>query len=263
MKEFWKHIQQALNLLGESLTVDGIPGPKTNEAMIRKGLWVDSDKAIPNKPTAPETGPRSPDNWPSLVRAGVELHPVFKVPAPYTHLHPIDVLRAVAGEKEIPGAKDNILIAHFHEHAGNLGTHSDAKNDYSDEVPHCASAQNWAQDASRCEKSNNALASSYETYAAKYGSKAYKKGDYVPEGVIICLDGHVTRANKPFKWTGTGDFEGFGSNQGNTIKTTIYPQSRIRTICDDKPKAGTVLAPIGILGMKPVPATGNNSESTR
>lgn len=262
MKEFWKSIQTALNLLGEKLTVDGIPGPKTNEAMIRRGVWVDTDKAIPDKaPPVSET--RGPQNWPSLVRAGVELHPVFKVPAPYTHLHPIDFMRAFASEKEIPGAKDNILIAHFHEHAGNLGTHSDTKNDYSDEVPHCASAQNWTQDGTGCEKSNNALASSYETYAKKFGSHAYKKGEIVPEGAIICLDGHVTRANKSFKWTGTGSFEGFGSNQGNTIKTTIYSQSRIRTICDDKPKPGTVLAPIGILGMKPVPATGSNSESTR
>lgn len=198
MKEFWKHIQQALNLLGETLTVDGIPGPKTNAAMIKRGLFVDTDKAVPDKPKAPEAGLRGPQNWPSLIRAGVELHPVFKVPEPYTHLHPIDFMRAFAGEKEIPGAKDNILIAHFHEHAGNLGTHSDDKNDYSDEVPHCASAQNWTQDGTGCEKSNNALASSYEGYAKKFGSRAYKKGELIPEGAIICLDGHVTRANKPF-----------------------------------------------------------------
>lgn len=216
-----------------------------------------------NTPSKPVVAVRGPNHWKSLVRSGVELHPFFAVPAPYTHLHPIDFMRAFTGEKEIPGSKDNILIAHFHEHAGNLGTHSDDKNDYSDEVPHCASAQNWAQDGCGCEKSNNALASSYEGYAKKFGSKSYKKGDTIPEGAIICLDGHVTRANKSFKWTGLTTFEGFGSNQGNTIKTSIYNQSRIRTACDDKPKAGTVLAPIGILGTKPTPATGSGNESTR
>lgn len=187
-------------------------------------------------------------------------HPMFKVPAGYTHLHPIDVLRSVAGEREILGAKDNPLIAHFHEHSGNLGTHNEGA-DYHDEVPHCASAQNWAQDGAGCEKSNNALASSYEKYAEKFGSRAYKKGELIPEGAIICIDGHVTRANRPFRWTGSGSFEGFGSNQGNTIKTSTYPQSRIRTICDDKPKPGTRLAPIGT---KPIPSTGTgNGESTR
>ena len=263
MKEVWINIQRALNALGESLETDGIPGPKTKAAMARQGLIFNIKK---NESPAKSPGisdPRTDKDWPSLVRAGVELHPVFKVPSPYTHLHPIDVLRSVAGEKEIPGSKDNILIAHFHEHAGNLGSHSDSKNDYSDEVPHCASAQNWAQDCSRCEKSNNALASSYEGYASKYGSRSYKPGDIIPEGAIICLDGHVTRANKQFVWTRDGSFEGFGSNQGNTIKTSIYSKSRIKTICDDKPKAGTILAPIGILGMKPTPATGSEGESTR
>jgi hypothetical protein len=189
-------------------------------------------------------------------------HPMFDVPAPYTHLHPIDILRSVAGQKEVEGSKDNSLIAHFHEHAGNLGVHSEG-NDYHDEVPHCASAQNWAQDGAGCEKSNNALASSYEGYAKKFGSKAYKKGDTIPEGAIICIKGHVTRANKAFKWTGSGSFEGFGSNQGDMIKTSSYSQSSIRTVCDDKPKPGTKLAPIGLLGHKPVPAKGGEGESTR
>ena len=261
MQEFWKKIQEALNLLGEKLVVDGIVGPLTKAAMTRKGVVIDTAKAV--KPTGTVKGDRGPMNWPSLVRAGVELHPVFAVPAPYTHLHPIDFMRAFAGQKEIPGAQDNILIAHFHEHAGNLGTHSDDKNDYSDEVPHCASAQNWAQDGCRCEKSDNALASSYQGYAKKYGSKAYKVGDLVPEGAIITLPGHVTRANKSFVWGKSGTFEGFGSNQGNTIKTSIYSQANIITACDDMPKPGTKLAPIGILGTKPVPATGTTGESTR
>ena len=136
-------------------------------------------------------------------------------------------------------------------------------NHYHDEVPHCMSAQNWAQDGAGCYKSETALASSGQNYARKHGSRAYKKGEMIPEGALICIDGHITRANKAFKWTGSGSFEGFGSNQGNTIKTSIYPQSRIKTICDDKPKPGTILAPIGILGHKPVPAAGKSGESTR
>lgn len=189
-------------------------------------------------------------------------HPVFVVPKPFTHLHPIDVLRSVAGEKEIPGSKDNPLIAHFHEHSGNLGAHSD-KNDYSDEVPHCSSAWNWACDMSGCEKSNNALASSWEEMHAKCGAYKFKKGDDIPEGAIVNLDGHVSAANEPFKWTGNGDVNLFGSNQSNTIKTSSYAQSRIRCIHLVKPKAGTVLAPIGILGHKPIASTGSKDESTR
>ncbi len=259
-KDLIKDLQKAMNRMGANLTVDGDPGPKTQAALLKFDVSLNLTKLSALEPEpktpAPATGVK-PVYWKPH-----PYHPMFKVPAPYTHLHPIDILRSVAGEKEIPGSKDNPLIAHFHEHAGNLGTHSD-HNDYSDEVPHCASAQNWAQDGAGCEKSNNALASSYEGYAKKYGSKAYKKGDWIPEGALICLNGHVTRANKAFPWDGTGNFEGFGSNQGNTIKTSIYPQSRIRTICDDKPKAGTVLAPIGILGHKPVSASGTTGESTR
>lgn len=231
-----------------NLTVDGWAGPLTMIALDRAIALLDGEVETPD-----ENEPK-PQYWKPH-----PYHPMFKVPAGYTHLHPIDVLRSVAGEREILGSKDNPLIAHFHEHSGNLGEHSD-KNDYHDEVPHCASAQNWAQDGAGCEKSNNALASSYEKYAAKYGSRAYKKGELIPEGAIICIDGHVTRANRPFKWTGSGTFEGFGSNQGNTIKTSTYPQSRIRTICDDKPKPGTRLAPIGT---KPIPSTGTGNESTR
>lgn len=248
-----------------SLTADGWVGPITRAAL-NKALDV---KGEPIEPVNP--GERViPNLWKPLVINGVNVHPIFNVPAPYTHLHPIDFMRAVAGEKEIYGSKDNVLIAHFHEHSPNLasaetGGSGDAKNHYHDEVPHCMSAQNWAQDGCGCYKSDTALASSGEKYAKKYGSRAYKPGDTIPEGALICIDGHITRANKIFVWNKdkSGSFEGFGSNQGNTIKTSIYPQKRIRTICDDMPKPGTVLAPIGILGHKPVPVKGDGNESTR
>ena len=256
LSDVTKKLQIELNGAGAGLRVDGVPGPKTQAAL--KLAYENSLKVE----VKPEPKPVKADGAKPVYWKPGPFHPMFDVPKPYTHLHPIDILRSVAGEKEILGSKDNPLIAHFHEHAGNLGVHSEGA-DYHDEVPHCSSAQNWAQDGAGCEKSNNALASSYESYADKFGAKAYKLGDTVPEGAIICLPGHVTRANKAFKWTGNGTFDGFGSNQGNTIKTSVYSQAKIRAICDDKPKAGTVLAPVGILGHKPIAAVDVDGESTR
>lgn len=235
-----------------NLTVDGWVGPLTMIAIDRAIAALDGEVEVPDDDD-PETP--APIYW----KPG-PYHPMFKVPAGFTHLHPIDVLRSVRGEREILGKKDNPLIAHFHEHAGNLGVHSDT-NDYHDEVPHCSSALNWTADGAGCHKSNNALASSWEKCKEKFGAHQYKKGDWIEEGDIICINGHVTLANRRFKWTGSGSFEGFGSNQGNTIKTSTYPQSRIRTIHKWKPLPGTKLAPIGT---KPVPSTGSgNGESTR
>ena len=273
-KDFNKLLQKAINEAeGRKIfQLSGVFGPATEKASDRFDVTVTvKPKAVQPKPAptpSPSPGGRRPDQWKSVIIEGREMHPIFAVPAPYTHLHPIDLLRSVAGEKEIGGKVDNALIAHFHEHSPNLakeetGGPEDAKNHYSDEVPHCMSAQNWAQDGCGCHKSRTALAASGQEYAKLYGSRAYKIGDMIPEGALICIDGHITRANKPFKWTGKGTFEGFGSNQGNTIKTSVYNQSRIKTICDDAPKSGTVLAPIGILGNKPVPATGSVGESTR
>lgn len=187
-------------------------------------------------------------------------HPMFVVPKGYTHLHPIDILRSVAGEREIYGSQDNPMIAHFHEHSGNLGHHSEGA-DYHDEVPHCASAQNWAADGAGCEKSNNALASSWgKPYSDKYKANVYKVGSMVPQGALICLGSHITLANREFHYNGKGSFEGYGSNQSNTIKTSTFSQSSIKNICDFVPKEGTRLAPIGT---KPVPSTGTGTDSTR
>lgn len=252
---------------------EGAFGPKTDAETRRfqkdNGLTVDGwagrltllklDYLI-NKlenPTPPETPPGELD--PVYWKPG-PYHPMFVVPTGYTHLHPIDILRSVAGEREIYGSKDNPLIAHFHEHSGNLGTHSEGA-DYHDEVPHCASAQNWAADGAGCEKSNNALASSWgKPYSDKFKAHVYKVGDMVPEGALVCLGGHITLANRAFHYNGKGSFEGFGSNQGNTIKTSTYSQSSIKNICEFVPKGGTRLAPIGT---KPVPSTGSGNESTR
>lgn len=206
-------------------------------------------KSLFNKPA--KAGAERP--VPNRVPGAHPFHPVFKVPHGSTHLHPIDVLRSVAGEKEIPGKLDNPLIAHFHEHSGNLGSHSD-KADYHDEVPHCSSALNWAADMSACRKTNHALAASWK----KYNNP--RQGDWAEEGDIIVLGTrHVTLCNRRFNRRIAVTFEGFGSNQGNTIKTSIYKVSEISSVQKFEPLKGTVLAPIGT---KPVAATGGLNEST-
>lgn len=256
-----KKTKQAMIDAGsKGISAGGVWGPLTSKEAEKYDFTVSAKpklKAV--KPIAPLkiVPPAYPSESP--------FHPRFEklLSAPYTHIHPFDCLRSVAGESEIPGDKDNALIAHFHEHAGNLGTHSE-KADYHDEVPHCSSAWNWAADMCGCEKSNNALASSWEKYPEMFGGKKFKKGDTLPQGTLICLDGHITSAASEFKWTGKGNFPGFGSNQGNSIKTSNFAQSRIKVAFEIVAKEGTVLAPIGILGLKPVPeATGSVGESTR
>lgn len=202
------------------LFIDGEVGPKT---------WAKINESTVIRNT--------PNQWSSH-----KFHPIVIVPAPYTHLHPYDFICEFAlGEKEISGAKHNELIAHFHEHSGNLGTHSDDKNDYSDEVPHCSSGLNWTADGCGCEKTNNAMAFSWNNYV---GPKVLK-GQKVSKGDIIVLSSsHVTTANRDFVWKDSGSFEGLGFNQGNSIKVSVYNQAAIMTVHKWKPKPGTVLRPI-------------------
>lgn len=189
-------------------------------------------------------------------------HPRFDhlLAPPFTHIHPFDVLRSVAGEKEIPGPVDNELIAHFHEHVLNLGQHSD-ENKYHDEVPYCSSALNWAADMSGCRKTNSALASSWNQYNNQ------RSTDWIQIGDIVCLNignqNHVTLCNKRFNRKTDSIFEGFGANQGNMIKVSVFRVSSIKSVqmWDTLPK--TILAPIGYLGQKPVPKYFQENESTR
>ncbi len=262
---FVKKLQIAMNERGESLTVDGDPGPKTRTALLKHDFDVVVESAAQQPvPVPPVQQPAPPQNgvapkYPSFHK----FHPRFEqhLPQPFTHLHPFDVLRSVAGENEIPGSKDNPLIAHFHEHSGNLGSHSDDKNDYADEVPHCASAMNWAADMSGCRKTNNATAASW---GKPYGNP--RVGDWVEVGDLIHKktgsQNHITMCNKRFNRKTDSSYEGFGSNQGNSIKTSTYKTSEIQSVQVWEPLPGTVLAPIGILGTKPVPSTGSNGEST-
>ena len=279
---------EATRKLLTSVTTESLKVPATNiiAAFVIFNRWLTTDKVVARKESsgwkglaryhspfrksdfAPQVLARKPiatkeklaavkpvDGKPTFPSAH-KFHPQFKVPKPYTHLHPQDVLRSVTGEKEISGSKNNPLIAHFHEHSANLGKHTDGAK-YSDEVPHCSSALNWACDMAGCEKTDNALAASWKKYPSK------REGDWVEEGDFIVLGTrHVTTANKRFNRKSAKSFEGFGSNQGNSIKTSVYSVSEISAVLVPKPKAGTVLAPIGILGFKPTPVTGGAGEST-
>jgi len=265
-----KSLQEALGRAGFSTTIDGDFGPKTR-AMVSAfqkskdsaGSGIVGPKTLAwlglkvKAPATPTTGSGSP-KYPSIHK----FHPRFEdqLPAPYTHLHPFDVLMSVIGEKEIYGSKDNPLIAHFHEHSGNLGVHSE-NADYPDEVPHCASALNWAADMSGCKKSDSALAASYSGYGNP------RQGNWVEVGDIIHKktgsQNHVTLCNKRFNRKTASTFEGFGSNQGNMIKVSTYMVKDIKSVQVWTPLAGTVLAPIGVLGDKPTPSSGGLNESTR
>lgn len=269
-KALVKKLQKAMNDAGHTpkFAETGNYGALT-EAALKQYEFTVSAKKVTAVPLPPTTGERPSYYLKSLVIEGVEVHPYYPVPAPYTHPHPMDMSRSMAFEKEKAGkAANNVLIAHAHEHSPNLakpetGGPEDAKNNYADEVPHCMSHQNLVQDLCGCEKSSTALANTGRGYAKRHGAKAYKKGDTVPEGANIVLTGHITRANKAFVWDDKGSFEGYGANQGNTIKTSLYAKSKITAAYDDKPKPGTVLAPIGTLPFKSVPPNGKPGESTR
>lgn len=258
-------LQNALVKKGYAIAVDGHFGPQTKKAVIafqksfgsagtgvigtvtieKLGLLIGN---VPQEDVPPTSG--ITPKYPSPHR----FHPRFKVQAPYTHVHPLDVARSVAGEKEIPGARHNEFIAHLHEHAGNLGVHSDGA-DYSDEVPHCSSGLNWCADMAGCAKTDNALAASWIKY------NVARVGDFVEEGdIIVNGTSHVTLCNKRFNRKTAKTFEGFGFNQSNTIKTSVYSVSGISAVRVWKPLPGTVLAPVGT---KAIPATGSIGESTR
>ena len=225
------------------LEVDGIVGPKTRAALMT---------AKKRTTEGTEAGEYNPDlHW----KPG-PYHPIFKVRAPYTHIHPYDFICMHLGEKEISGSKDNGLLAHTHEHSKNLGQHDD-DNDYRDEVPYCSSGLNWTADGCGCEKTDHALARSW----FKYVGNEYKKGELVKKGAIVNIGtSHVTVANRDFIWNGKGEVECVGFNQGNAIKVSTYKQSAISAAHDWKEKPGTVLRPIQ---MQAVLGSTIPNESTR
>lgn len=213
---------------------------------------------------------------PKQTEQGVSPHePVTEIPMQkpvvlppgkkYTHMHPIDWVRKEKREKdprEISGSKDNPVIQEYLEHCDNIGGFKDGKLHH-DEVPWCSALPNAAADSCGCFKTNNALASSWDKYS-QCGAKRFKKGDKIPEGAIVRIahpGGHVTLANSPFTWTGSGTFPGLGGNQGNRINVSSYSQEHIVSIHDWKAKPGTLLAPIGTKAGS-IEADGNK-QSTR
>lgn len=178
----------------------------------------------------------------------------------YTHMHPLDWIRNEArtlnGVKEIAGSKDNPRIVWYLKACGNIG--GERKNHH-DEVPWCSALPNRAAMECGCEKTDNALASSWD----KYPGRKFKKGDRIPKGAIVRIahpGGHVTLADEEFTWTGKGSFLGCGGNQGNMIRVSPYQQADIITIHDWCPKKGTVLAPIRSASLG---VSGRAGESTR
>lgn len=258
-REWNKKLQAALNKKGADFALTGTYGKKTEAEADKYNIEIVlTPKVAVVPPVSVGTGPKPiyPSKHPYHFRFD------HLLPAPYTHIHPIDMVRYIVSrnEHEIPGPKHNPFIAHLHEHSGNLGVHSEGA-DYADEVPHCSSGLNFTADMTGCAKTDNALAASWSNYGNP------RSGDWVEEGDIIHIkngnQNHVTLANKRFNRKTAKTFEGVGFNQGNTIKTSNYSTASIKSVQVWKPLPGTVLAPIGILGMKAVPATGTAGESTR
>lgn len=253
-------LQDALRAKGYSIIGPKTFGPKTKAAVAAfQKSWGSIGTGALGPITIEKLGlkiaePKPVTGIPPEYPAPHRFHPRFNVKPPYTHAHPLDVARSVEGEKEIPGSRHNAFIAHLHEHSGNLGSHSEGA-DYSDEVPHCASGMNWSADMAGCEKTNNALAASWKKYNVE------REGDWVEEGDIITIGtSHVTMCNKRFNRRTAKTFEGFGFNQGNSIKASKYKVSSISSVRVWKPKPGTVLAPVGT---RPSIVGGKIGESTR
>lgn len=202
--ELVKSLQQKLNDMGANpaLKVDGIPGPKTVAAL---------DAAM-----AKET---------------IKFSGKF--------MHPIDLLRTKIGLKEIPGKLHNREIQEFLEACDNIGGRKDKKL-HADEVPWCSGVINWLAEQCGMEKTNNALAASWD----KYGESC---GDWVEEGDIVTIahpGRHVTLANKRFNRKTAKTFEGLGGNQGNMVKVSTYACNTIKAARKWKPLPGNKVPPV-------------------
>lgn len=200
VRDLIKGLQSQMNAQGESLTVDGVLGPKTEAALAKYD-----------------------------VNCVVSISPVVLPPEDAKLLTPIAWARGELGNKEIPGAQDNPRIRWYHTHCANIGS-----KEHPDEVAWCSSFLNAAADECGMEKTDNALASSWD----KYGEDS---GDQVEEGDIITIrhpDGsrHVTLANKAFNRKNDQTFEGLGGNQSNSVKVSVYKTSEIVSARKWKPK---------------------------
>lgn len=199
-RDLIKKLQAELNAQGESLSLDGDPGPKTQAALAKFDVQMVLSKA-----------------------------PIVLPPENSKLLTPIIWARGELGNKEIPGVQDNPRIRWYHTHCANIGS-----KEHPDEVAWCSSFLNAAADECGMDKTDNALASSWD----KYGEDT---GDQVDEGDVITIrhaDGsrHVTMANKPFNRKTDSTFEGLGGNQSNSVKVSNYPTNQIVGARKWKPK---------------------------
>lgn len=206
-KELIKKLQTELSAQGETLVLDGDFGPKTSQALAKFDVALVLSKK--QDLTTPLDG---------------------------SFLHPIDWMRGELGQKEIPGQKDNPRIRWYHTHCANIGA-----KEHPDEVPWCSSIVNACADSCGMEKTDNALASSWDSYGEDCG-------DIVLEGDIVTIKHpsggrHVTLANRTFNRRTDRYFEGLGGNQGNTVKVSTYRCKDIVAARKWIPKPGTVHNP--------------------
>lgn len=188
LKNFISKFQLSLNAFGENLKVDGIFGPKTEQAASKYEIDVEF-----------------------FIR---------KISAP-KKIRPIDWARTQLGVAEIPGAKDNSKIVEYHKHSKNL------KGYVSDEIPWCSSFLNAAADNCGMFKTDNALAISWKFYGDDVGD-AVSEGDIVliktdPNGTKF----HVTLANGDFSRSSQETFQGLGGNQKNSVCVSTYKTASI------------------------------------
>jgi uncharacterized protein (TIGR02594 family) len=246
-----KKVQNRLRLIGMNPgPVDGIFGPKTETCV---------------KDFQRRNGMAGSGIVDDATLAALELKLDIEMPAPKpvehngkVYMAPIDWLRheqrALNGVKEVPGSKDNPRIVEYHKHSGNLGSAP-----HHDEVPWCSSVLNCAADNCGMEKSDSALAASWD----KYGVDS---GDNVEEGDIVTIrhasgGRHVCLANKGFSRNKVKSFEALGGNQGNQIKVSSFSTAHIVAARKWIPKPGTVHNPVG---SKPGESEADGSkESTR
>lgn len=204
-RDLVKKLQTAMNAQGETLTVDGDPGPKTQAALSKFDVTIGLSKAPVVSP--PVADAKSPIAW----------------------------ARTQLGQKEISGSKDNPVIQEYHSHA-RLGSSQH------DEVPWCSSFLNAAADATGMEKTNDASAISWKKYVGEDTGDQVEEGDVILlTPTVSGSTGHVTMANKPFSRSKDKTFEGIGGNQSNSVCVATYPTSRIVVAKKWKPKAGATL----------------------
>lgn len=234
-KTFIRLLQKKLNEKGESLTVDGDPGPKTQAALSKYDVEIDVKLA--ERPEAPQITGRVEN--PSYLEA-----------------------KKYAGAKE-SDSKFGAFLSKFWPKTG-----LNYKTIVGSSFAWCA----LFVVAMQSETGQKYIASAAAKSHAKTGVEIAWKEDGIPRGAIIHLNhskcgsgsgNHVTFADgdctaADLKKAGA-TFAGFGGNQGNAVKRSIYGAG---TICavrwpSEVPKPGPIQKSVNCTG------AGSSGESTR